>query len=151
MGLITVKGIERHGQACEQAEEKQDVQVHAFTTVIDFSNQFLKEMGVVLCARIVVSPDVLEVSAVCEGVLGDNVHIASVKVRVTFVFRVNEAFAENKIGGAESAGISASKENSVLIHLGINVKGRCKHIVPVPIAEEVIALFVFGPVVQGRS
>ena len=25
MGLITVKGIERHGQACEQAEQKQAV------------------------------------------------------------------------------------------------------------------------------
>ena len=32
--------------------------------VIYFSNQFLKEMGIDLCARIVVRPDILEIRAV---------------------------------------------------------------------------------------
>ena len=64
MGLITVEGIEGHGQAREQAEEKKAIQVHAFTAIIYFSNQFLKEMGIDLCARIVVRPDILEIRAV---------------------------------------------------------------------------------------
>ena len=61
-------------------------------------------MGIGLCALIVVRADVLKISAISEGVLGDDVHIASIKIRVPLVFRRSEALTENKIGGANLPG-----------------------------------------------
>ena len=123
--------------------------MHAFAAEVNFGNQFFKEMRIGLCALIVVRADVLKISAISEGVLGDDVHIASIKIRVPLVFRRSEALTENKIGGAKSAGIRSAKENGVLIHFRIDVEGRREHIMTVPITKEVVALFVLRPVVQG--
>ena len=124
--------------------------MHALAAEVDFGNQFLKEMGVGLRALIVVRANVLKISAISEGVLGDDVHVSPVKIRVPLVFRRSEALTENEIGGAKPAGIRSAKEDGVLIHFRIDVERRREHIVTVPIAKEVVALFVFRPVVQGR-
>ena len=124
--------------------------MHALAAEVDFGNQFLKERGVGLRALIVVRANVLKISAISEGVLGDDVHIASIKIRVPLMFRRSEALTEYEIGGAKPAGVRAAKEDGVAIHFRINVKGWGEHVMSVPIAKEVVALFVLRPVVQGR-
>ena len=72
--------------------------MHAFAAEVNFGNQFLKEMGIGLCALIVVRADVLKISAISEGVLGDYVHGAPIKIRVPLMLRRSEALTEYEIG-----------------------------------------------------
>ena len=100
---------------------------------------------------IVMSPDVIKVGAVSERVLGDDVDIAPVKIWITLVFGSCETFAKNKVRGTKTARIRAAEQNSVLIHLFIDFERWGKHVVAEPIAKQVAALLVVGPIVEGRS
>ena len=95
--------------------------------------------------------DVIQISAVSQRVLSDDVNVTPVKLRIPPILRVYKTFTKNKVGGAKPAGIRSSKKDGVAFHLRVDIKWRCEHVVPVPVAKEMTALLVVRPVVQGRA
>ena len=116
--------------------------------VVDALRVFREKSRVNLCATRIMGTDVIQISAVGQCVLGDDVHVAPVKIGVPTIFRVDEAFAKNKVGWAKAAWIRSSKKDGVAFHLWVDIKWRCEHVVPVPVAKEMAALFVIRPIVK---
>ena len=96
--------------------------------------------------------DVVEIRAVSERVLRDDINIAPIKLRIArLALRRNKALAEDGVGRAKTSGISAAVENGVACHLRIDgfailaVERRREHVVTKPVSEQVVALFVVSP------
>src|SRR5262249_49466095 len=111
---------------------------------------------ILLCAPVVLGPDVFQVGAVSKGVLGYDIDIATVEVRVgcrLTMFR-QETVAENHVGRAKPAGISAPVQDGIFGHFRIErfavrpCEGWSKHVMPEPISEQMVALLVVRPMRQ---
>ena len=104
-------------------------------------------------AAIVMSADVIEIRAVGQCVLRDDINVAPLKfwVGVCLAARRNKAFAKNHVGRAKAAGVRAAKQNGVARHFRINIERRGEHIVPEPVTEKMSALFVVEPVRDDRE
>src|SRR5262245_14544856 len=105
--------------------------------------------------------DVVQVSSIGQSVLGNDVNIAPVKVRVRSRFAVGgkETVAKDHVGWRKSAWIRSAEQNGVASHLGVDQvpvgsfhrflaqfwivgqfpigsdKRRRKHVMPEPVAE----------------
>ena len=124
----------------------------------------VEERRILLGTPVVVSPDVVEVRIVREGVLGDQVDVPSVEPGIATVLRRNETLAEDHVRRAEAAWIRAAEEHGVLVHRRIErlavlaLGGRCcggvrtrfKHVVAEPEPEVVVPLLVVCPVIDDR-
>src|SRR5690606_15471893 len=104
-----------------------------------------EEEWILLGASVVVGADVIEVGAIGERVLGNQVDVAAVEVRVPLFGRRQLALAKDHVGRIEPAGISASKQNGIRGHRRINLEWRLEHVVTKPKAEQMAALFIIRP------
>src|SRR5688572_20870757 len=102
--------------------------------------------------------DVVQVRAVRQGVLRDEIDIAPIKLRVTrLLARGNEALAKDHVSRIEAAWISPPEEDGVACHFGVDwlvvlvrVERGSEHVMAEPVAEEVSPLFVFLPMRHNR-
>jgi hypothetical protein len=118
------------------------------------THEFGEERRIILRAAIVLGADVVEVRAVGQRVLRDEIHIATVEVAVHEVplARRNEALGKNHVGRVEASGVGAAVQNRVTIHQGVKrlvglwiLERRREHVVSEPVAEVVAALLVVSP------
>ncbi len=138
--------------------------------------EILEKGRINLCAAIELGADVIQINGIGQGILGDDINIAAIKVLVLNRLATvrNKALAKNHVSGAKAARIRAAKENGIARHLGINHhsvgppgrlvallgvisqpaigpdKWRSEHIVAKPIAEPVIVLFAMEPMGKPR-
>src|SRR5579863_9198506 len=117
---------------------------------------------------------VIQIGAVRQGVLSNDINVAAVKMLVLLRLAImrDKTFAEDNVSRAETSRVGAAKENGVPRHFGINQfaldgvfqqffaaggivaqfpivhEWRGEHIMAVPIAEPVVALLAVMPVGQ---
>src|SRR4051812_34411265 len=90
--------------------------------------------------------DVTEIRSVRQRVLRIQIDVSPIEFRIhRLLGRWNEALAENHVSRVETPRVSAAEQDRVLLHLRINPKGRSEHVVPKPVAKEMSALLVIGP------
>src|SRR5207244_1181341 len=89
--------------------------------VQDRAEKLAEKWLVFLSAAEELGTDVLEVGAVRQRVLGDDINIAAIKVLVFFGLATvrGKALAKDHVSGAKAARVGAAEENSVLGHFGI--------------------------------
>ena len=120
------------------------------------TQQLLEERRIDLCAPIILRPDVIEVSAVGQRVLGDNIHIPPIEllIELRLAFVRDKTVAKDHVSWAKAAGISAAEKYGVLGHFGIQrfairpVEWRGEHIVTEPITKPVVPLLIIRPMSQ---
>ncbi len=131
-----------------------------------------------LFGAVVLGAEIIQISAVGQRVLGDEITVAPVEFLVLFRLATvrNEAVAENRVGGAKTAGVGAAEEDGVAVHFRINQRGvgrifqqrgaelvvvaqfaglgvgegRSEHVVAEPEAEPVVALLALVPMREAR-
>ena len=91
----------------------------------DVLGQFAEERRVLLVAAEVLRAQVIQVGAVRQRVLGDDINVAPVKFLVLLRLAImrDKTFAENDVSRAETARVRAAKKNGVTRHLRINELG----------------------------
>ena len=80
------------------------------------AGQFAEKGRVNLLAAEILSAEVIQIRAVGQGILSDEINVPAVKILVLGRLAIvrNEAFAKNHVGGTKTAGIGAAKQDRVL-------------------------------------
>ena len=91
--------------------------------------EILEEGRIDLRAAVVVRADVVQIRAVGQGVLGDDIDIAPVEFGIAALLGRDEAFAEDHVGRTKPSRIGAPIEHRALRHFGVQIEGRCEHVV----------------------
>ena len=186
MGEILVQGrIQQAGHAFDQPVSRVslagvnvvEIHHHVARTAesgrqgCKISEKPAEERRIQLRAAEILRAEIIQISAVGQRILRDEINVAAVIGRIhRLIFGRDKAFAENHVGRAEPAGVGAAKENGVARHLRINEIGvrafhhlcaqlgvvaefpvrpdkrRREHVVPEPVAEPVVALLALRPV-----
>ena len=132
----------------------EDIGGVVFAALFVGAEQLLEERRINLRAAIVLGPDVIEVSAVRQRVLSDNINVAAIELPVQRRQAIagDEAIAENHVRRCETARVGAAIQNRVLGHFGIErlavgtVERRREHVVAKPITEPMFVLLIVRPV-----
>ena len=118
----------------------------------DFLKERRVEASYLLGAAMVVGADVIQIGAVGEGILGDDVHVSAVKFWVAgLAIRRGEALGKHHVSRTKASRIGAAVQNRIAGHFWIDwlavlaFERRAEHVVPKPVAKQVVALFVVGP------
>ncbi|MPN56242.1 hypothetical protein SDC9_203928 [bioreactor metagenome] len=84
--------------------------------------------------------------------MGDDINIPPVKglVELRLIVVWSETFCEDHVRGTEPAGVSATEQNRILRHPGVErlfaiAKGWTEHIMAEPVSEPVVPLFIIRP------
>src|SRR5205823_220021 len=118
------------------------------------AEKFLEERRINLRAAVVMRADVIEIRAVRQGVLRDDINIAAVKVLVLqrLAFVRDEALAKNRVRRTETTRVRAAVQYRILGHLRVQrlavrpFERWREHIMAEPIPKPMSALLIVRPV-----